>query len=80
MVNNKTEKISYSIFLGDVIRLQRDGQCNSTVTGQSIDLIRNVFAFAPRVASSLKYQTRLRIPSFFEYSVRSNAGMMFRLP
>jgi len=49
-------------------------------TGQSLDIIRNVYAFAPRVASSLKYQTRLRIPSFFEYSSRSKAGMMFRLP
>lgn len=81
LVNGKAEKASYSIFLGDVVQLQRLYACNSgTTIGQPLDWIRNLAAFAPRVASSLKYQTRLRIPAFFEYSARIKAGTMFRLP
>lgn len=80
LVNNSVQKTSYSIFLGDVIRYKKAFLSGSTLPYVEMDHLRNISAYAPRVGNSIKYQTKLRVPNFFEYNARIRAGTMFRLP
>jgi ribosomal protein S4 len=79
LVNSQPAKESYSVFLGDIIRLKNPGNMSNTSL-IPLDLIRNINAHAPRVGSSIFYQRRLRVPGFFEYNRRVSAGTIFRLP
>ena len=80
LVNNRIEKPSRSIFIGDVIHCKLVPTDKFKLRHEVWSLSRIDSAYAPRIAKDHRYQVSLRIPPFFEYNARIRSGIMFRLP